>query len=69
VDASRTRNEDAAKDKSASSTGSGLGLAIVESIAKIHNGNVEVQSELGKGTIFEITFPLYVESAKSSSTR
>jgi signal transduction histidine kinase len=60
VDESRTRNDDETNDKSAP-TGSGLGLAIVEGIAKLHDGNIEVQSELGKGSTFEITFPLYEE--------
>jgi signal transduction histidine kinase len=63
VDESRTRSEDASNDESFP-TGSGLGLAIVESIAKLHGGTIEVQSELGKGSIFEITFPLYVEPAR-----
>jgi signal transduction histidine kinase len=66
VDEARTRSEDASNDDSAP-TGSGLGLAIVESITKLHDGNIEVKSEIGKGTIFEIVFPLYVVSAKSSS--
>jgi signal transduction histidine kinase len=66
VDESRTRSGDESNDES-SPTGSGLGLAIVEGIAKLHGGNIEVQSELGKGTIFEITFPLYAEPAKPSS--
>ena len=47
--------------------GVGLGLAIVEGIAKLHDGSIEVQSEPGKGSMFEITFPLYEELAKSSS--
>jgi len=68
VDESRTRSEDESNDES-SPTGSGLGLAIVESIAKLHGGNIQVKSELGKGTVFEITFPLYVEPVTSSSTR
>jgi signal transduction histidine kinase len=66
VDESRTRGEDTANDES-SPTGSGLGLAIVEGIAKLHGGSVEVKSELGKGSMFEIVFPLYLEPAKSSS--
>jgi two-component system, OmpR family, heavy metal sensor histidine kinase CusS len=37
--------------------GSGLGLAIVKSIIKLHDGKVDVQSEVGKGTRFTLTFP------------
>jgi signal transduction histidine kinase len=68
VDESRTRAEDESNNES-SPAGSGLGLAIVEGIAKLHGGKIEVKSELGKGSIFEIVFPLYAEPAKSSSTR
>jgi signal transduction histidine kinase len=38
--------------------GSGLGLAIVKSIAQRHNGDVWVQSQLGKGSIFYLMIPL-----------
>jgi signal transduction histidine kinase len=68
VDESRSRTIDAPNDES-SPTGSGLGLAIVEGIAKLHGGNIEVKSEPGKGSMFEITFPLYQKPAKPSSTR
>jgi two-component system phosphate regulon sensor histidine kinase PhoR len=34
--------------------GTGLGLAIVKHIAQVHGGRVEVQSELGQGSIFSI---------------
>ena len=60
ADKSRSRNEDAADDESAPA-GSGLGLAIVEGIAQLHGGNIEVQSELGAGSTFEIVFPLYLQ--------
>ncbi|MFN9176179.1 MAG: sensor histidine kinase, partial [Synechocystis sp.] len=39
-------------------TGSGLGLAIVQSIVKAHSGQIQVNSELGKGTTIRVKFPL-----------
>jgi len=39
------------------SGGSGLGLAIVYRIVENHHGEIEVKSELGKGTIFKINLP------------
>ncbi|MEP7365196.1 MAG: ATP-binding protein [Acidobacteriota bacterium] len=38
--------------------GLGLGLNFVSWIAKAHEGKIDVQSELGKGTMFTISFPL-----------
>ena len=37
-------------------TGIGLGLPLAKAIIEAHNGNIEVQSELQKGTVFTITF-------------
>ena len=38
--------------------GTGLGLAIVKSIVEIHKGEIEILSELGKGTKISIILPL-----------
>jgi two-component system OmpR family sensor kinase len=37
--------------------GTGLGLSIVEAVMRAHGGTVSVESELGKGTKFTLTFP------------
>ncbi|HEY6626238.1 MAG TPA: ATP-binding protein [Ignavibacteriaceae bacterium] len=38
--------------------GTGLGLAIVKHIMDAHNGRIEVESEIGKGSKFTLWFPL-----------
>ena len=47
VDSARTRERG----------GAGLGLTIVKYIAKIHNGNIQVNSQLGKGSEFVLSLP------------
>ena len=41
----------------ANATGTGLGLAMVEHIAEAHGGEIHVESEPGKGSVFTLLLP------------
>ena len=45
-------------DTSHASEGSGLGLALCKRIVDLHSGSIEVDSTLGKGTVFEVRLPV-----------
>jgi signal transduction histidine kinase/DNA-binding response OmpR family regulator len=40
-----------------SSPGTGLGLSIVRSLVELHDGRIEVASEVGRGTTFRVSIP------------
>ena len=41
--------------------GTGLGLVVVKQIMQEHNGEIEVKSQIGKGTTFRLSFPVEEE--------
>jgi len=47
------------KSESESSDSIGLGLSIAKSIAKFHNGDIEVKSKRGEGATFTVILPIF----------
>ncbi|MFC0875783.1 sensor histidine kinase [Saccharicrinis sp. FJH2] len=45
-------------DKSRNTLGNGMGLSIARAYINLHNGNIKLDSETGKGTTFKIELPL-----------
>ena len=48
---------DASRSRNSGASGAGLGLAIARSIVQAHGGDIQVQSEPGKGTQFTFHLP------------
>jgi two-component system NtrC family sensor kinase len=49
--------------------GTGLGLSVVDDIVKSHSGEITARSDFGKGTVFDVFFPIELaQEARSSNT-
>jgi signal transduction histidine kinase len=48
-----------AGDERAKKRGTGLGLAIARRLVLMHGGMIRVDSELGRGSTFDVTLPLW----------
>lgn len=54
--------------KRTGATGTGLGLSITYGIVQEHSGQIHVESSLGKGTSFQLRFPVYQQPATTATS-
>jgi methyl-accepting chemotaxis protein len=55
------------KSLSRNSEGTGIGLSLLKSIVELHGGNISVESEVGKGSIFTVELPARtIENAEAA---
>lgn len=49
------------KGRTRSDGGTGLGLSIVDKLVKLHDGQLKIESTVGKGTVVTVIFPIIID--------